>query len=107
MATSSMSARGSGSWTAKQNKAFEKALAVYDKDTPDRWSNVAKAVGGNKTPEDVRLHYELLVEDVKFIESGRVPFPNYTTSTSSLVSDEEKRYISYSFFVSVDLVSAL
>ncbi|CAN0909139.1 Transcription factor RADIALIS [Linum grandiflorum] len=93
MATSSMSARGSGgSWTAKQNKAFEKALAVYDKETPDRWSNVAKAVGGNKTPEDVKLHYDLLVEDVKFIESGRVPFPNYTTTGSSIVSDEEKRY---------------
>ncbi|KAL4588809.1 hypothetical protein LXL04_001704 [Taraxacum kok-saghyz] len=58
MASSSMSSRGSGgSWTAKQNKAFEKALAVFDRDTPDRWHNVAKAVGG-KTPEEVKQHYQ-------------------------------------------------
>ncbi|GJW61246.1 RADIALIS-like protein 1 [Tanacetum coccineum] len=69
MASSSMSSRGSGSWTTKQNKAFEKALAVFDKDTPDRWHNVAKAVGG-KTAEEVKQHYEVLVEDVKHIESG-------------------------------------
>lgn len=70
----SMSAHGSGVWTAKQNKAFEKALAMYDQDTPDRWSNVAKAIGG-KTAEEVKSHYQLLVEDVKHIESGKVPFP--------------------------------
>ncbi|XP_030450165.1 protein RADIALIS-like 3 [Syzygium oleosum] len=89
MASSSMS-RGSSSWTAKQNKAFEKALAVYDKDTPDRWHNVAKAVGG-KTAEEVKRHYELLVEDVKHIESGQVPFPNYRTTGHGNSNDEDKR----------------
>ncbi|KAJ4966378.1 hypothetical protein NE237_018227 [Protea cynaroides] len=33
------------SWTPKQNKLFEKALALHDKDTPDRWQNVARYVG--------------------------------------------------------------
>ncbi|KAJ6906138.1 hypothetical protein NC652_023786 [Populus alba x Populus x berolinensis] len=79
MASSSMSSRGSGSWTVQQNKAFERALAVYDRDTPDRWYNVARAVGG-KTAEEVKRHYERLVEDVKHIESGHVPFPNYRTT---------------------------
>ncbi|KAH7658762.1 SANT/Myb domain-containing protein [Dioscorea alata] len=69
----------SSTWTAKQNKQFERALAVYDKDTPDRWQNVARAVGG-KSPEEVKLHYELLLEDLKHIESGKVPFPNYRRS---------------------------
>ncbi|KAE8669986.1 Protein RADIALIS-like 6 [Hibiscus syriacus] len=58
----------------------ERALAVYDKDTPDRWFNVAKAVGG-KTVEEVKMHYELMVNDVMKIESGQVPFPNYRTTT--------------------------
>ena len=80
MASSSMSS--SGSWSAKDNKAFERALAVYDKDTPDRWYNVARAVGG-KTPEEVKRHYELLVQDVKSIESGQVPFPKYKKSGGS------------------------
>lgn len=80
----------SGSWSAKENKAFERALAVYDKETPDRWNNVAKAVGGGKTPEEVKRHYDLLVEDVKHIESGRVPFPNYRNTAAY---DEDKRYI--------------
>ncbi|XP_050234065.1 transcription factor RADIALIS-like [Mercurialis annua] len=87
MASSSMSSHGS--WTAQQNKAFERALAVYDKDTPDRWANVAKAVAG-KTSEEVKRHYDLLVEDIKYIESGQVPFPNYRT-TGTRINDQENR----------------
>ncbi|GJN15319.1 hypothetical protein PR202_gb02220 [Eleusine coracana subsp. coracana] len=63
-------------WTAKQNKLFEQALAVYDKEAPDRWSNIARAVGG-KSADEVRHYYLLLEEDVKHIESGKVPFPAY------------------------------
>lgn len=73
------SASLSSPWTPKQNKLFETALAKYDKDTPDRWHNVARAVGG-KSAEEVKLHYERLVEDVREIESGHVPFPSYRSS---------------------------
>ncbi|KAK9948600.1 hypothetical protein M0R45_004168 [Rubus argutus] len=78
MASNSLtsSRSSSSSWTPKQNKQFEKALALYDKDTPDRWQKVARAVGG-KSAEEVKRHYEILIEDVKHIESGRVPFPDY------------------------------
>ncbi|CAN6909216.1 unnamed protein product [Brassica oleracea] len=74
MASSSMSS----SWTSKQNKMFERALAVYDKDTPDRWQNVAKAVG-NKSAEEVKRHYDILVEDLVNIEQDLVPLPKYKT----------------------------
>lgn len=90
----------SSGWTTKQNKAFERALAFYDKETPDRWHNIAKAVGGSKTPEEVKRHYELLIEDVKHIESGQVPFPKYRKSTegsnegcSMSIDNEVKRSI--------------
>ncbi|KAF7829669.1 protein RADIALIS-like 3 [Senna tora] len=64
------------SWTAKQNKMFENGLAIYDKDSPDRWEKLARAVGG-KTVEEVKRHYEDLVEDLRQIEEGQVPLPNY------------------------------
>ncbi|KAL7261929.1 hypothetical protein ACSBR1_000345 [Camellia fascicularis] len=61
-----MGSNGSN-WSAKQNKLFENALAIYCQDTPERWDNVARAVGGGKSVGDVKRHYELLVEDVKLI----------------------------------------
>ncbi|GLU19879.1 hypothetical protein SLE2022_361020 [Rubroshorea leprosula] len=78
-----MASRSSStSWTPQENKKFEKALAKYDKDTPDRWENVAKAVGG-KSAEEVKQHYEVLIRDVRAIESGRYPYPNYSSNGSS------------------------
>ncbi|KAI4352184.1 hypothetical protein L6164_006458 [Bauhinia variegata] len=66
----------SNSWTAKDDKAFETALAIYDKDSPQRWQDIAKAVGG-KTVEEVKRRYQLLVDDLKLIESDQVPSPDY------------------------------
>ncbi|WZZ00893.1 hypothetical protein YC2023_073221 [Brassica napus] len=66
----STSRSSTSSWTAKQDKQFEMALAKFEKDTPDRWQNVARVVGG-KSAEEVKRRYELLVRDVNDIESGR------------------------------------
>ncbi|KAK6916584.1 SANT/Myb domain [Dillenia turbinata] len=83
MASISLGSRSSSSsWTPKQNKLFEKALALYDKDTPDRWHNIAKAVGG-KSAEEVKIHYDILIEDLRQIESGHVPLPNYNSTGSN------------------------
>ncbi|CAM0953580.1 unnamed protein product [Alopecurus aequalis] len=76
MASLSMSSARAG-WTPKQNKMFEQALAVHDRNTPDRWHNIARAVGGGKSADEVRRYYELLVEDVAHIEAGNVSFPAY------------------------------
>lgn len=97
MASNSMSSRNSATadgsssaWTPRQNKLFERALALYDKDTPDRWQNIAKAVGG-KSVEEVKRHYEILIEDVKRIESG--PIPDYRSggSGSHISAQDEER----------------
>ncbi|KAF7066346.1 hypothetical protein CFC21_072347 [Triticum aestivum] len=66
-------------WSKKENKLFEDALAYYGEGTPDRWLKVSRAMGGTKTADEVRRHYEILDGDIKLIESGRVPFPNYNT----------------------------
>ncbi|CAL9752009.1 unnamed protein product [Musa acuminata subsp. burmannicoides] len=68
------------SWTEEQNKMFEDALAKYDKDTPDRWNKVARAVRG-KTVEEVKRHYELLVEDIGRIENGHMPYGKYLSTS--------------------------
>ncbi|KAL6982768.1 Protein RADIALIS-like 1 [Sarracenia purpurea var. burkii] len=84
-------------WSAKQNKQFENALAIYDKDTPGRWENIARVVGG-KTVEEVKRHYQVLVDDVKQIESGHVPIPCYKPPAGATVveghkfTDDEHRY---------------
>ncbi|XP_057473005.1 transcription factor DIVARICATA-like [Actinidia eriantha] len=70
-------------WTAVENKKFEDALAVYDKDTPDRWQKVAAMIPG-KTVGDVRRQYKELEEDVSSIEAGLVPIPGYNSNPLTL-----------------------
>ncbi|KAI3897280.1 hypothetical protein MKX03_036630 [Papaver bracteatum] len=93
---SSSKRSSSSSWTSKQHKSFEKALAKYDKDTPDCWQNVANAVGG-KSAEQVERHYRILLDDLKRIEAGQIPFPNYRTGSSNghNLVDEEERLMKY------------
>ncbi|KAK4432302.1 Transcription factor DIVARICATA [Sesamum alatum] len=79
-------------WTAEENKRFENALALFDKDTPDRWHNVAAMIPG-KTVTDVIRQYKKLVEDVSDIEADLIPIPGYGTNntpfTLELASDRD------------------
>ncbi|XP_028773778.1 transcription factor DIVARICATA [Neltuma alba] len=68
-------------WTPEENKRFEDALALYDKDTPDRWLKVAAKVPG-KTVGDVIRQYKQLEEDVSVIEAGLIPVTEYDDSSS-------------------------
>ncbi|KAK4418962.1 Transcription factor DIVARICATA [Sesamum alatum] len=70
-------------WTPEENKRFENALALFDKDTPDRWHNVASMIPG-KTVSDVIKQYRELVEDVSDIEAGLIPIPGYTNNSFTL-----------------------
>ncbi|KAK7406698.1 hypothetical protein VNO78_08328 [Psophocarpus tetragonolobus] len=66
-------------WTTEKNELFENALAIYDKDSPDRWNNIAMFVGGT-TEVEIKRQYEILLEDIKNIESGKVPLPAYRSN---------------------------
>lgn len=68
-------------WTPEENKQFENALALFDKDTPDRWYNVAAMIPG-KTVNDVIKQYRELEEDVSVIEAGLIPVPGYASDHS-------------------------
>ncbi|KAH9316429.1 hypothetical protein KI387_025056 [Taxus chinensis] len=63
-------------WTLEDNKLFEKALAVFEEETHDRWDRVAATVPG-KSVDEVRRHYEDLVEDVGCIDAGYIEVPSY------------------------------
>ncbi|KAL4310931.1 hypothetical protein GQ457_01G018620 [Hibiscus cannabinus] len=71
------------SWTPHENKCFENALALYDKDTPDRWLKVAALIPG-KTVGDVIKQYRELEEDVSDIEAGLIPIPGYSSDSFTL-----------------------
>lgn len=70
---------GGDAWTAEENKLFEKALALIDRNAPDRWEKVAEMLP-RKTVDDVMNHYHDLENDVGYIEAGLVPFPHYSSS---------------------------
>ncbi|PHU16170.1 Transcription factor DIVARICATA [Capsicum chinense] len=70
-------------WTPAENKAFENALALFDKDTPDRWQRVAEMVPG-KSVGDVIRQYKELEDDVSRIEAGLITIPGYSTSPFTL-----------------------
>ena len=70
-------------WTPEENKQFENALALYDKDTPDRWQKVAAMIPG-KTVGDVIKQYRELEEDVSDIEAGLITIPGYNSDSFTL-----------------------
>lgn len=67
-------------WSREQDIQFEKAIVSYPEDCSDRWEKIAAEVLG-KSVEEVKHHYELLVDDVNQIESGFVELPCYNTSS--------------------------
>ena len=75
-------------WTREEDKAFENAVAVTaapPRDGPpdDGWFTALAASVPARTAEEVRRHYEALLEDVASIEAGRVPLPRYAGEESS------------------------
>ncbi|CAL9756058.1 unnamed protein product, partial [Musa acuminata subsp. burmannicoides] len=72
------------SWSEEENKSFELALALYDEETPERWHNVARAVGRGRSAEEVKRHYELLVMDIHLIDSTKEPIFHYPPTRSQV-----------------------
>lgn len=83
--------RSSTEWTKEENKKFEKALALYNENTLDRWVKVAAMIPG-KSVSDVWRQYMELESDVSDIENGLVPDPGYLTSSFTLELMENDAY---------------
>ncbi|KAJ1384952.1 SANT/Myb domain [Sesbania bispinosa] len=77
-------------WTREENRRFEDALAVHGPDDPNRWQHVASAVGGGKSVEEVKVHYEILKEDVIRIEHDQIPLPRYIDGRHIIGNDQRR-----------------
>ncbi|KAL5721332.1 hypothetical protein ACHQM5_004990 [Ranunculus cassubicifolius] len=77
-------------WTWEEDKAFEKVLAFCHEGSDEIWEKFAEAVPG-KSLEEIKHHYELLVEDINNIEAGIVPLPEYVCSEDGADQLGEKK----------------
>lgn len=80
-------------WTREEDKAFENAVAAAaappaDGPPDDGWFTELVASVPARMAEEVRRHYEALVEDVAAIEAGRIPLPRYAGEESSAATPE-------------------
>ncbi|KAG2664476.1 hypothetical protein I3760_16G084000 [Carya illinoinensis] len=71
-------------WSKEEEKAFENAIAMHwvDEDSKEHWEKIASMVP-SKSVEELKQHYQMLVEDVRAIEAGHIPLPNYLGEETS------------------------
>ncbi|XP_059303351.1 transcription factor MYBS1-like [Lycium ferocissimum] len=75
-------------WSREEEKAFENAIAMYwIEGTEQQWEKFALMVP-TKTIDELKRHYQLLVDDVNAIEAGQVPIPNYKGEEASSSNKE-------------------
>lgn len=76
-------------WSREEEKAFENAIAMHWVEISEQqWEKFAPMVP-TKSIDDLKLHYQLLVDDVAAIEAGQVPIPNYKGEEASSSSTKE------------------
>lgn len=105
-------------WSREEEKAFEDAIAMHwIEDNKQTWDKISCLVP-SKSIQELKYHYQLLVEDVAAIDAGDIPFPTYNSATgeeqSSLVSsnvkdhyhEKEKQFSSCGFASAVTHESA-
>jgi hypothetical protein len=90
----SSAAMTTAAWTREEDKALENAVAKAapppaDVPPDESWFSALAASLPARSPEEVRRHYEALVEDVGAIEAGRVPLPRYSGEESAANSPKD------------------
>ncbi|QDZ18756.1 transcription factor SRM1-like protein [Chloropicon primus] len=77
-------------WSPQEDKVFERVLSEkFGERLQDILEEISKQIE-TKDMEAVRRRYEQLEEDIKNIEAGRVPLPNYADSGSVATSGSRK-----------------
>ncbi|OWM90316.1 transcription factor MYBS1 [Punica granatum] len=77
-------------WSREEEKAFENAIAMHwAEDSAEHWDKIASLVP-SKSIEELKQHYEILVEDVRAIEEGKVQIPNYVGEETTSSTKDNK-----------------
>lgn len=73
-------------WTIEEDKFFENSLAQFGDslETDDIWGSFNAQIPG-KSMVGLKRRFNLLQEDIKNIESGRVPLPHYENENKDVV----------------------
>lgn len=76
-------------WNREEEKAFENAIAMHwIEDSKEQWDKIASMVP-TKTIQELKHHYQLLVDDVNDIDSGLIPIPKYVGEEASSSSTKD------------------
>ncbi|KAH0646430.1 hypothetical protein KY285_011221 [Solanum tuberosum] len=62
-------------WTREEDKIFENILVIYFNDN-NLLMKMEEALPG-KSVDEIKDHYNILLEDIDAIDSGGAPLPNY------------------------------
>ncbi|KAI7986538.1 Transcription factor MYBS1 [Camellia lanceoleosa] len=92
--SSSSSASATVVWRKEEEKAFENAIAMHwseDDSSKEQWDKIASMVP-SKTIEELKQHYQLLVDDVAAIEAGHIPVPSYVGEEASSSSSKDHHH---------------
>lgn len=87
-----MSASSSVVWNREEDRAFESAIAMHwTGDSKEQWDKIASMVP-SKSIDELKQHYEVLVQDVEAIEAGLVPLPNYGGEEASSSTKDHQSF---------------
>ncbi|OVA05035.1 SANT/Myb domain [Macleaya cordata] len=81
-----------GGWSREEDKTFENAIATTHSMMNNNrwyWEKISLTVQ-SKSIDEVRKHYEILVEDINAIEAGLVPLPRYLGEDEDEDEDEDE-----------------
>lgn len=79
-------------WSREEERAFENAIAMHwNEDSKEQWDKLASMVP-SKSIDELRQHYQTLVDDIGDIEAGLVPLPNYIGEEASTSTKDHQGF---------------
>ncbi|XP_010550510.1 PREDICTED: transcription factor DIVARICATA-like [Tarenaya hassleriana] len=84
-------------WSWNENKTFENAIAAAAAavDADNSFSDIVGEISSRfsgKTKQQIQMHLDALIEDIRTIEHGLIPLPDYGDSGSTIRQNSGDRW---------------